>query len=624
MNRYQTIGRTMVELRESRASESATLDALLDETAQSLAAGGNEESVVRLNAARARLARPATVVCVVGEFKQGKSSLVNALIGRAVCPVDDDIATSVVTVVRHAAEPSAIVRGRADGEPTARRIQLADVPQIVTDTATDDGLVIDRVEIGIPSGLLEDGLALVDTPGMGGVGAGHAAATLAFLPFADGLIFVTDATQELTAHEIDFLQTARELCPAVMVAVTKTDITPHWQQIVDIDRRRITELGLDLAIVPASAELRAQALLHRDRELNERSGYPELIEQLDHRVIRPAIADADHRAQREATGMLDAAIAATTAELRALDDPEARATMARDAADATSRLEQLRGPGARWNIVLGDRVTDLTNETTHAFRSAIRGAAASIEERIESITKATQWDGLGRDLQSAVAEAVTQAFIGVEAGRQTTRDELAALLAADDVITPQHPRSIEPIDVAGMWSARELDAKESVQGKAFRTGLTGLRGAQGGVMLFGIGAQFLPQAGALFLASNPVLLSAGLVFGAHQLMEDRKRKVAARRQGARAQLRQFTDAVSFETTNQLGIRLREAQRDLRDEFVDLIGELQRTWADAAKAADEMLHRSEQETQARRSALHALLQRYERHRNDLGRLPGTPS
>ena len=41
-------------------------------------------------------------VLVVGEFKQGKSQLVNALVNAPVCPVDDDIATAVPTVVRHA------------------------------------------------------------------------------------------------------------------------------------------------------------------------------------------------------------------------------------------------------------------------------------------------------------------------------------------------------------------------------------------------------------------------------------------------------------------------------------------------------------------------------------------
>jgi ribosome biogenesis GTPase A len=37
-----------------------------------------------------RLARTETVVCVVGEFKKGKSALINALLGSPVCPVDDD------------------------------------------------------------------------------------------------------------------------------------------------------------------------------------------------------------------------------------------------------------------------------------------------------------------------------------------------------------------------------------------------------------------------------------------------------------------------------------------------------------------------------------------------------
>lgn len=348
--------------------DSEVLGDLLARVSDSLSGSGHTDGAARVDAARTRLARPATVVCVVGEFKQGKSSLVNALIGREVCPVDDDIATSVITVVRHAENPSAVVRGRRDGEQTAHRIDLDEFTAHVTAAHSDDDLVVDRVEIGVPSALLADGLALVDTPGMGGVGAGHAAATLAFLPFADGLIFVTDASQELTAAEIGFLRTARELCPAVMVAITKTDITPHWTRIVDINRRRIEELGLDLAMVPVSSTLRTEALATRDRPLNDRSGYPELIEQLGTRVLQPAVADADARAHRETVGVLDGVITAATAELKALDSPEAREALARDAADATARLEQLRGPGARWNVVLGDRVTDLSNDATHGFR----------------------------------------------------------------------------------------------------------------------------------------------------------------------------------------------------------------------------------------------------------------
>jgi hypothetical protein len=585
------------------------LDPHLAELAEVLTVGGHADLAARIGATRARLGRSSTVVCVVGEFKQGKSSLVNGLVGQDVCPVDDDLATSVVTVVRHADRPVAVVRSRVGGEPRAETIGLDEVAGYVTDAREQpEGTVVDRVEVGVPSALLAGGLALVDTPGMGGVGAGHAAATLAFLPFADGLVFVTDATRELTAPEVEFLHTARELCPFVVVAVTKTDLAPHRDRILGIDRERLGELGLDLAVVPVSSTLRAEALATRDRSLNERSGFPALIDRLDGQVLRPAAAGAVDRARSEALGAVEAARTASTAELVALADPDARAALAQEAADATTRLERLRGPGARWNVLLGDRVTDLSNSVTHRFRGAIRDTSASIESRIETLSTAAEWDDLGRQLQAEVARAVTDAFVAVEEGRLAFRSEIAGLLAAEDVVSPATPRRVEPVDVVGMWHARDLDPPESVRGKAFRTGLTGLRGAQGGVMLFGLGAQFLPQAGALFLASNPVLLTAGLVFGGHTLLEDRKRKVTARRQAARTQLRQFTDAVSFEVGNQLGIRVREVQRELRDEFVDLIGDLQQTWARAAQAAQEALARTEQQSEQRMGELRRVLER----------------
>src|SRR5688500_11710563 len=77
---------------------------------------GRDDLDRRTMAAAARLKRSSTIVCVVGEFKQGKSSLVNGLLGRSALPVDDDLATSVITLIKHAETESAIVRRREDGE----------------------------------------------------------------------------------------------------------------------------------------------------------------------------------------------------------------------------------------------------------------------------------------------------------------------------------------------------------------------------------------------------------------------------------------------------------------------------------------------------------------------------
>ena len=83
-----------------------------------------DDLVGRATAASARLKRPSTVVCVVGEFKQGKSSLVNGLLGREVCPVDDDLATAAITLVRFGEKESVTIRRKVDGKAVAEKVGL--------------------------------------------------------------------------------------------------------------------------------------------------------------------------------------------------------------------------------------------------------------------------------------------------------------------------------------------------------------------------------------------------------------------------------------------------------------------------------------------------------------------
>ena len=74
----------------------------LDMAIQGTRAYGREDLAERLSSARRLLSDSTVMVHVVGEFKQGKSSLVNALLTAPICPVDDDIATAVSTEVRYA------------------------------------------------------------------------------------------------------------------------------------------------------------------------------------------------------------------------------------------------------------------------------------------------------------------------------------------------------------------------------------------------------------------------------------------------------------------------------------------------------------------------------------------
>ena len=586
----------------------AGADALIIEVAKLLQRIGRTDLAERASIAAARLRRPSTVVCVVGEFKQGKSSLINALLGQSVCPVDDDLATSAITLVRWGEQPSAIVRRKAESgvagdPPITQTITINEVNDWVSEIGNPGNHKrVDRVEIIVPSPLLKQGLVIVDTPGMGGLGAGHAAATLSFLPFADGLIFVSDASAELSAPEVEFLRRASELCPTVLFAQTKIDLYPNWQRIMDLNRGHFQRAGFAPPMVAVSSALRAEALRRKDKSLNDLSRVPDVVKHLSDDVVGPAKATATKRSIADVSAIAGQVLAGMRAEKAILADPATAAEALRALEQAKGRLEFLRGPGAKWNVLVGDRVADLSNNVNYRFRGSTRNISRMMDERIEQLTKGDEWDELTRYIQTVVADEVTQVFVDLEQGRGSVRAEVVDLLREEHLDLAELSPIGTGFDVTEMWQGKALEQGSSGGKKAFTTTITSIRGAQGGIYMFGMLGTFLPTAAGVLIASNPVLLGIGAVFGGMGIADDRKRKIAARRQAARSQVRQFLDDVQFEMGNQIGNLIREIQRDLRDEFTERITELVRTYADTATRAQADAQSSTQDRQKRATEL----------------------
>ena len=604
-------------------AQPAGADDLIIELAKVLTTLGRTDLAGRAQAAAARLRRPSTVVCVVGEFKQGKSSLINSLLGYQVCPVDDDLATSAITLVRYGEQPAAVVRRREGDDKIAEPVAIARVHEFVSESGNPGNVKgVERVEITVPSALLKQGLVVVDTPGMGGLGAGHAAATLGFLPFADGLIFASDASAELSAPEVDFLRRATELCPTVLFVQTKIDLFPNWERVMGLNRGHMERAGFAIPMVAVSSSLRDEALRRKDRPLNELSRVPEVVKHLNDDVVQPAKATATDRSIADALSIISQLTAGLQAERAAAANPDGAraATEALDAAKA--RLEYLRGPAAKWSVLVGDRVADMSTAVNFQFRGATRQISRMMDERIEVLTKGDEWDELARYLQTVIADEVTKVFVQLEEGRNAVRGEVIALMRDEDLSIGEHTNGVSPFDLGDLWSGKDLDPAQSGRKKAVGVGLTTIRGAQGGVMMFGMLGSFLPTAAGVLLMSNPVLLGVGALFGSMGLAEDRKRKVAARRQAARSQVRQFLDDVQFEVNNKISALVRDIQRDLRDEFGDRLAELVRTCTESATRVQEDSKKSAAERQARVAELDTSLKSFTRLQSGLTALQGT--
>ena len=257
---------------------------------------------------------------------------------------------------------------------------------------------------------------MVDTPGMGGLGAGHAAATLGFLPFADGLLFVSDASSELTAPEIAFLRRASELCPTVLFAQTKIDLYPQWQRIMEINAGHLAKAGCACRSSASAARCGSRRCAARTATLNEASRVPELVKHLSRDVVGPA-----KRRPKRSVGEARPLIAQVAAGLRAEARPPRRPRAGRRRGSRPSRRPRPASttcavPGAKWSVLVGDRVADLSTDVNFKFRGAFRQISKMMDERIEVLTKGSEWDELTSYLQTVVADEVTNTFVDLEEG----------------------------------------------------------------------------------------------------------------------------------------------------------------------------------------------------------------
>ena len=162
-------------------------------------------------------------VACVGQFKRGKSTLLNALLGEPILPVGVVPVTSVVTILRYGDAPRATVEF-ADGRREA--IACADVVDFVDERRNPEnrrGAAV--VDLCVAADMLRGGLCLVDTPGLGSVHAANTAATEAFVPRIDVALVVVGPDPPISGVELDLIEEVARDARQLVVVMNKADLT---------------------------------------------------------------------------------------------------------------------------------------------------------------------------------------------------------------------------------------------------------------------------------------------------------------------------------------------------------------------------------------------------------------
>ena len=567
---------------------------VLDATIRTCTEHGRPDLAGRLWQRRTQLLDPSLRVLVVGGARQGKSQLINALINAPVCVTGDDRGTAVPTVVRHAAQPTALLIRReaadagwpADAGPNDRVVLAPDrLGDALAETlAGQPAASIERMhaDVGLPRALLAAGLQLIDTPPLPDLPAGGTAALarvreLVNAGRADVLLFACEAGREPTGAEIAVLADLSLLLPGLVVAFTKTDYAPDWRRDVEANRMRLVQAGVRAAVLPTSAALRVHATRTGDSTLNGESGFPQLIAHL-----QALLAAKPDRLARAAVGLLGRTVTEELAgplreslsRQRADDGGSDAATRLHE---AQRRMDELRKCTTRWQSRLADEVADLMSDIEHDLRERTRAVIARADEILTESDPLRVWDEFEPWLREAL----------VETGR-TSLDwlgERAAWLAR--AVAAEFPPELGHVlpswvpAVPGDLPNRvtELDSPQVERFTLSQKVFTGLRGSYGGVLMFGLATSLTGMS-----LINPITLSGGALFGGKSIREEGRSLLRRRQATARAAVQRHVDEIFIGMAKDAKDSVRRVQRALRDHFTAVTEDLQDAIVESLRTA----------------------------------------
>ncbi|SFK68850.1 dynamin family protein [Geodermatophilus ruber] len=581
-------------------AETARVLALVDEAVHEAQGRRRDDLATRLVAERRRVLRGSCAVLVVGEFNKGKSSLVNALLNARVCATDADVATAVPTVVRFG-EQLTVASGGAD-DAARSPVDPADTEALQTRDDRSAPAGAEVVEVAVPRELLRDGLVLVDTPGMGGgLASAHAARALRALAGADAVVFVTDASQELTAPEVELLRRVAGLCRRVLCVLTKLDLYPEWRRIRDLDEAHLRTAGLRLPVQPLSSALRHHGLRTGDRRAVTDSGYPRLAA-----FLRGTVAATGRQGLAAAAAAAHSALSQLVAELAtaraALTDPARQREQLEALRDAQHRAEELRGGGSRWLQLLNDRIGDLTSTVDFDLAMRIRAVRKEAFDRLETADPRREWVELEPWLHERVNAALADHLRLLRDQADEVADEVAGRFGEDawrlrahaDIVRVTDQREAAPDEIG-------LAALAASRASRVELGIAAVRGGSTGAVLshavglLVVAVASVPLAPVVF----PTAALLGGLFARTTYRAARTAQLRALRAEAERTISLHLDEVEMRARRDTRDSLRRIHQHLRDVFAGHATELQ---ASVHRNLETLAHTVREDQQGRQERL----------------------
>ncbi len=389
----------------TRPLERPPLETLLARAAETASQIGPEflAHAQKLDDLRQRFCEGRFHLAVLGQFKRGKSTLLNALTGDPVLPVGVVPLTAAPTFLRYGQTPAVHVLYRDDRPPEEfsgtgvdeRRTWLADFVTEKGNPQNRRGVA--AVQVELPAPILAGGVVLIDTPGIGSTYRHNTTATLDFLTQCDAALFLVSADPPITEVELAFLRQVKEKVPRLFFVLNKIDyLSPDELAEALAFYRDILaqEAGRDddFRVFCVSARRGLAARTAADEKRWRDSGMAELEEFLVDFLAREKFAALSEAISRRAVDFIDAALMEAGIVLQALKLPrqelEEKITLFEKSlqqAESDRRLVEdvLAGDKKRVAAFVEEQARDLRQEAEEYFQEVMESGGSSARSGIQ-------------------------------------------------------------------------------------------------------------------------------------------------------------------------------------------------------------------------------------------------
>lgn len=418
--------------------EECTKSASIFDEAQILIDDGNKDSVYfalaeQLRALQQRFSEQKLTILVAGEMKAGKSTFINSLLGVDILATAHEVCTNVPTKIVYGDKEKIIVHyvretnGKQKSASIINRDQLA---EFSTESANKENKKnVDYIEIQANSALLAEGLAFIDTPGLGAIDPLHAIATYRMATQADIIFFLGDARKPLTQSEITSLKDLVKVSNSKQIIHLLTccdlknsdDIASSNKKMFDSDF-----VGYNIPIIKVSSLSYRKYVRSGKREQLDASGFLQ---------VKSIVADINNdlksllnsRFNSLALDVCERGHALLSEVIDTIENPELKERKVEELRELEDRLTEIEENQSAWQTDLNGELQKFVSDLNSFIKKHQDNIVENIRENLKSDSYLKDKDALGKSItadlirfQGDMETIITDGFIRIYEWLRTT------------------------------------------------------------------------------------------------------------------------------------------------------------------------------------------------------------